>query len=381
MQPLVIIGAGLAGYTLAREWRKHDAHSPLTLVCADHGDFYAKPMLSNAFAQHKEPERLINAPAAQMAEQLGARLLSETRVEALDIAAQRITTAAGTLEYGALVLALGADPIRLPLAGDAAAAVLSVNDLDDYRRLRGLLKPAARVAILGGGLIGCEFANDFAGAGLAVTLLDPAPRPLASLAPAAVGERLAAALVAHGVDWRPGRALRAVEHAATGYRLTLDDGSELFADVVLSAVGLRPRTQLAQAAGLATARGVVVDGGLRSSAPAVYALGDCAEIDGRVRAYVMPIMQAARALAQTLAGTPSHVAFPPMPVVVKTPACPIVVEPPAAGLAVDWRYEELAGGLVARGVAADGTLAGFALAGSGVVGQRNALVKALGAPV
>ena len=377
MAPLVIAGAGLAGYTVAREFRKLDATSPVVVVAADAADFYAKPKLSNAFADGKAPGELVTTPAAAMAQQLRIDVRAGTRIDRIDAAARRLETAAGPLEYSRLVLALGADPIRLPLGGDGAGDVLSVNDLADYATFRAALAGKSRVVILGAGLIGCEFANDLAGSGVAVTVVDPAGQPLASLAPEGVGGLLEAALEAAGVAWRFERTASIVDRDGDGYRVTLDDGSTIGADVVLSAVGLRPRTALARNAGLAVDRGIVVDGELRTSAPDVYAIGDCAEIEGVVRPYVMPIMHAARSLVRSLALAPTPVAFPAMPIVVKTPACPVVVQPAPRDAAGAWRGEPNADGLRMRFLAPDGGLLGFALAGRGAVPERAALARQL----
>jgi rubredoxin-NAD+ reductase len=155
----------------------------------------------------------------------------------------------------------------------------------------------------------------------------------------------------------------------------LSDGSALDVDVVLSAVGLAPRTALAQAAGIAVRRGIVADRCLATCAADVYALGDCAEVQGLWLPYVMPIMNAARALAKTLAGTRTPVSYPAMPVVVKTPALPTVVAPPLPGAAGQWRMAP-GEALEARFEAADGSLLGFALAGV-ATGARNSLAKLL----
>jgi len=156
--PLIVIGAGLAGWTAVREFRKHDRSTPVIVVTADDGDFYAKPSLSNAFAQGR-------APAARMVESLQVTLLQRTRVQRIDAAAQSVATSQGRFSYGQLVLATGAQPIRVPLAGDAANEVLSVNHLDDFAQLHARLQRPSRVLIMGAGLIGCEFANDLAIAG------------------------------------------------------------------------------------------------------------------------------------------------------------------------------------------------------------------------
>jgi rubredoxin-NAD+ reductase len=376
MSPIVIVGSGLAGWTAVRELRKLDKALPVTLVTADSGDFYSKPMLSNALAQGKTPAQLVGTAADAMAAQLGVRLLKETRASGIDRARKTLLTDRGEVAYARLVLALGADPIRLTLAGDAAGAVLSVNDLADYARFRAALDGVRSVAILGAGLIGCEFANDLAAAGHAVTILDPAAWPLATLLPQAAGETLIAPLENLGVTWRLGQAVTRVDRAESGYRLTLGSGETLSADLVLSAVGLRPRIALAKDAGLMVNRGIVADAFLRTCDADIFALGDCAEIEGQIRPYVLPIMQATRALAQTLTGTPAPAAFPPMPVAIKTPACPVAVQPVARDAQGRWEIADDERGVRGLFYDADQRLKGFALT-QGYAEERAALSKQL----
>lgn len=378
MAPIVILGSGLAGYTVAREFRKLDAATPLVVVTRDDGAVYSKPMLSNALAGNRSAAALASTDAAGAAAQLNATVLAHREVVSIDTAARAVTLADGEqLEYSQLVLALGADPIRVPLAGDAAGAVMQVNDLGDYARFRDAIRNAAHVTILGAGLIGCEFANDLLAGGRRVDVIDPAPWPLGRLVPERVGRAMAAKLGAAGIRLRLGTTASAVERADTRLRVKLADGSTIDTDAVLSAIGLRPRTQLAQTAGLAVNRGIVVDRQLRASAPGVFALGDCAEVEGQVLPFVMPLMNAARALAKTLAGEPTDVRYPAMPVVVKTPAAPLTVSPLAAGAEGSWRFDEGAdGSLEATFVDASGNLLGFALLG-GAPATRQALTRRL----
>lgn len=378
MHPIVIVGSGLAGYTLLKEIRKRDAETPVTLVTADDGTFYSKPNLSNALAAGKPAAALAGARAEKMAADLDATVLAHTRVTAIDTAAQRVRTDRGELAYGRLVLALGADPIPHGLSGDGAEGVLAVNDLAGYATFRGALDGRRRVTVLGGGLIGCEFANDLAHAGYAVDVVHLGPWPLERLLPAEAGQRLADSLGALGVRWHFGRTGKRVERAGDGYRVTLDDGGTIAADVVLSAIGLRPRTGLAQAAGIATARGIQTSRLLETSAPNVYAMGDCAEVEGLNLPYVQPLMVQARALAATLTGTPTAVVYPAMPVMVKTPAHPVAVLPPKPGVAGGWKVECGEAGICALHTDAAGRLQGFALTGS-QTGRRGALVKELAA--
>jgi rubredoxin---NAD+ reductase len=379
--PVVIVGAGLAGYNFARELRKLDAAVPLVVISQDAAGFYSKPMLSNALAGNKTAQTLVMKDADKMSAELNARLLPFTTVVSVDAAARQLTLSSGeTLAYRDLVLALGADTIRLPLAGDAADTVLSVNDLDGFDRFSKALadapsgQPAQRVAILGAGLIGCEFANDLLARQIKPVVLDMADRLLPRLLPPVASAALQAKLEDGGASFKFNVAAQAVNRGASGLQVVLNNGEVVEADLVLSAVGLSPRTALAKAAGAQVSRGVVVNRHLQTSLPHVHALGDCAEVDGWVLPYVMPLMAQARALAATLAGQPTAVAYPAMPVVVKTPAWPTVVCPPAPGGDGQWQVEVLEDGLVARCVSASQPeqLLGFALQGK-AVSQRQAL--------
>jgi rubredoxin---NAD+ reductase len=182
-QPVVIIGSGLAGYTVAREFRKLDTETPVIILSEDHGGFYSKPMLSNAFAQKKSAESLLMKDAAKMAAEIKIEVRANAKVSAIDPQHKQLTVNSGVVSYSKLVLALGADPIRLPIEGEGAEAVVSVNDLDDYRRFREAVEGKKDIAILGAGLIGCEFANDLVGAGYKVQVIDLAPQLLGRLLP------------------------------------------------------------------------------------------------------------------------------------------------------------------------------------------------------
>ncbi|MDP1674286.1 MAG: FAD-dependent oxidoreductase, partial [Burkholderiales bacterium] len=153
MDPIIIIGSGLAGYNTAKELRKLDTATPLTLIAADSGPFYSKPMLSNALASKKEPAAIALNTPGQMATQLNATVRAKVRVDAIDTAARTLRIGEETLRYSKLVLALGADQIRLPVEGNAAGSILTVNDLDDYAVFRAAIAGKKRVAIIGAGLI------------------------------------------------------------------------------------------------------------------------------------------------------------------------------------------------------------------------------------
>ena len=376
MSPIVIVGTGLAGYNVARELRKLDKEVPLTLIASDSAHFYSKPMLSSALGSGKTPEAIPMNTAEQMATQINATVRSGIQVTAIDPAQHAIHIRQETVPYSKLVLALGADQIRLAIAGNAADRVMTINDLGDYTRFRAAIAGKRSIAVIGGGLIGCEFANDLTSGGFQVAVIDIAPQPLSRLLPPEGAALLQSKLAALGVRWHLGTSVSAIDASGEGVTLTLADGDRLEADIVLSAVGLRPRIALAQSAGLATSRGIVVDRNLQTSAPDVYALGDCAEVAGLVLPFVMPIMHAARALAATLAGKPTPVTYPAMPVLVKTPACPTIVAPPPAGASGRWDVTATEESVKSLFHDASGKLLGFALNGKATA-ERAALAQQL----
>ena len=349
---LVIIGAGLAGWTTAREFRKLDTSTPIVLVTSDSGDFYAKPTLSNACAQKRSADQLVTTPAAKMAQTLNVTLRAHSQVRSIHTSAKSLAFndadgATYTQPYAQLVLATGAHPIRVALQGDASADVQSINQLTDLAHFQHTLGAAPKtVLVMGAGLIGCEFANDLLLGGYRVHVVDPTERPLAALLPPAAGEQLRVALQALGVVWHFGATVEAVNrvNGSQPLAVTLSAGEVVGADLVLSAIGLRADTALASAAGIACERGVVVDDQLQTNARHVFALGDCAQYasaGARTLPYVMPIMNAARTLAATLAGTRTALVFPLMPVSIKTPALPTVVAAPHPAHAGGWVADAL----------------------------------------
>ena len=374
--PVVIIGTGHAGYTLAREFRKQAPGTPLTLISADDGAAYYKPNLSKAFADGKDAQALVMKPAEAQAEALGATVLVNTRVTGIDPQSQSITTDTDRISYSKLVLAVGANQRACPVEGDGIGSILHVNSLADYRDFRSRLHSKKRVAILGAGLIGCEFANDLSSNGFKVTLIDPLGWPLGRLVPEPVGVAIGNALHGLGVHLGLRQMATAVNHSEDGFAVTTSHGATINADVVLSAIGLVPNTGLADAAGLACGRGIQVDATMQTSNPNIFALGDCAELPGgQVLPYVLPITHCARTLAKTLAGEPTKLSLPAMPVIVKTPVCPTVVCPPATDAGA-WRIDGDSPNFEAVFESPDGEPLGFALTGDKLA-RRGELAKTM----
>lgn len=373
---IVIIGSGMAGFTAVREIRKLDKEVPITLVTREPGYSYSKPMLSTALASNKNAEQLISMNVEGMADQLAINILSDTEVHEIDSKQQLLTTSKGLVPYTKLVLCLGSDQIRLPLQGNAVDSVISVNDLGDYAMFRQAIAGKKRVAILGAGLIGCEFANDLAIASYEVDVIDLAPQILGRLLPSEASQALQDKLSEAGIRWHLGTTVQSLDKTADGLAVTLANGKMVVCDVFLSAVGLKPRLELAQKAGIKTGLGIQVDRKLETNVQNIFSIGDCAEVDGLVLPYIMPIMQAARALAPNLLGQETMLAYPAMPVMVKTPALPTIVSPPPNGAAGQWTVSLVDGGLEALFKSPDGKLLGFALLGAATA-QRAALSKEL----
>jgi len=374
----VIIGTGMAGITLARELRKLDGTTSITLITGDDGAVYSKPMISNAFAQGKTPQDLVQKSAQTLAEDLNVEILTATHVTAINRDDHTVTTRSphgdGVMGYRNLVLAVGAEPRPFTVQGKTAVPFPAVNSLADYARWREGLIDGARVLLIGAGLIGVEFANDLAAAGYRVTVVDPAPQPLSRLLPDALGAVMAEALGGIGVDLRLGRVVSTIVPAPHANTAVLDDGTKIVFDQALSAIGLIANTELAAAAGLTVDQGVRVDAHLATSHDHIYALGDCAQTDAGMLPFILPLMAQARALAQTLSGTPTPLRLAALPVAVKTPALPTVVCPPKPGTPGDWVIDGTGQDFRALFQGPDGVPSGFALTG-GETRARQALAK------
>ncbi len=378
---IVIIGSGLAAYTSLREIRKLDPEIKITLITEEDGDFYSKPMLSTAFANQKNASQLITTPKEKMIDQLKFDLRANTKVTSIDAKLHSIEIeSSGTvtkLGYSKLILATGADPIRLKLLGDGVDDILSINQISDYAIFREKLAPNSRVAILGAGLIGCEFANDLSIGGYVVEVIDLSSQALGRLLPTEIADVLREKLEALGVVWHLQKSTTEVRRSDTNrYQVVFDNGSFTEVDLVLSAVGLMPKIKLAIDAGLETQRGIKTNRMMQTSDADIFAIGDCVEIEELVLPYVMPIMHSAKILAANILGERKILEYPPMPVMVKTPALPLVVSPPTAGSTGTWQIETIEDGIIGKFIDENNALLGFALAGSGTK-ERAKLVSQL----
>lgn len=288
---IAIVGGGLAGARAAEGARSHGFDGRITLVGAETHFPYERPPLSkDVLIGSAEPADARVHEDAAFYTSNEIELVLGSRVEHLDPHVRRLELHGGTaVEYDHLVLATGSTPRRLPVEHATAANVHYLRTVDDSLRLREALHDGVRVAVIGASWIGCEVAAAARQRDADVVLIDPLSAPLEQALGAEVGAAFARLHAHHGVDLRMGS--QVTELAANGDAVTavhLDDGSVEDCDVVVVGIGVEPNIGLARTAGLDTAEGILVDAGLRTSHPTIWAAGDIAEhdhpgIEGRVR--------------------------------------------------------------------------------------------------
>jgi 3-phenylpropionate/trans-cinnamate dioxygenase ferredoxin reductase subunit len=269
---VVVAGAGLAGLRTVEELRDRGYDGRLTLVGAESRLPYDRPPLTKKLMTGELDDTTLRPDLAAL--DVRARLgETATRVETdTGVAAGVLATDGGEYPFDALVLATGASPVRLP--GPGSQHVLRT--LDDALRIRALLRPGTALAIVGAGWIGAELATAAAGLGCKVTVVEAGPAPLAAAIGAQVGALTEPWYAAAGTDLRLSAGVESVQPGG----LALAGGGWLAADVVVTAVGVRPALSWLAGSGVdLAAGGVAVDGGLRASLPGVFAVGDCAAFE------------------------------------------------------------------------------------------------------
>lgn len=365
--PIIIIGTGLAGVSVAKEFRKCDVVTPLILITQDDGHFYSKPLLSTAIQQGKSPTELIITDVTVLQNQLNATIMTFSKVLALDTKTQTITVQTPDeithIAYQKCVFANGATPRPLPMI-EALPSHYRINSLMDYARFKNKQATWKQLTIIGSGLVGSEFAHDFSKSHLNINVVTPDPFPLFGLVPEPIGQALASALTDKGVTFHTQTQVTTASQLENTCHLGLSSKVTLQADAVLIAIGLTPDISLAKEAGIAVNQGIVVDEHLECNITNHYALGDCAEIAGVCRQYVAPILSCARALAQTLSGTPTKAILPHLPISLKVDCYPILVSPPKRGCEGTWHFENTQNHYQGLFYDKQGVLQGFALSGT-----------------
>ncbi|QFU21212.1 NADH:flavorubredoxin reductase NorW [Shewanella eurypsychrophilus] len=362
--PIVIIGSGFAAYQLVKTLRRQDTQQAITVITASCGDDYAKPDLSHVFTKGQSANDLIKMSADEFAKTYDITLLRRSRVESIDARQKTLRCNGESIAYQQLILATGAKALVPPFQGDAMGRIITLNGLEDYAASEVELKKAQSVLVIGAGLIGTEIAMDLASADKRVILTDRAEALLPSLLPDFVSAQLYQSLGNQGVSIELGTQVESLRQAEESIAISLENGHDYRVDAVVCAVGLRPNIRLAAEAGLKTNRGIVVDRQLRTSDPHIFALGDCAEIDGNVLAFLQPILMSANALAKTLLGQASNVALPPMMVKVKTPRLPMQLSGNTANADANWQVSASREGMTAKAFDEEQQLIGFVVTGS-----------------
>jgi NADPH-dependent 2,4-dienoyl-CoA reductase/sulfur reductase-like enzyme/nitrite reductase/ring-hydroxylating ferredoxin subunit len=268
---VVIVGAGPAGLSCAEALRREGYRDAITLLGTEAP--VDRPNLSKDYLAGNAPEEWLPLRSNDDLEAQRIALALESPARSIDLATRRVTLANGkSLEYGALVLATGAEPIRLPIEGAELPHVHVLRTLADSRAIIGALASAKTAVVIGASFIGLEAAASLRTRGLDVTIVAPEVLPLARILGDAVGTLVKRIHEEKGERFRLGRKPARI----TASHVVLDDGEELAADLVVMGVGVRPRVELAEAAGLRMDRGVVVDEHMRTSNEYIYAVGDIA---------------------------------------------------------------------------------------------------------
>ncbi len=300
---LVIIGNGMApGRALERLFETSPDKYQVTIFNAEPRVNYDRIMLSPVLSGEKQFDDIIIHGDAWYIEH-GITLYKGHKIVAIDREARTVTSNHGEVAtYDRLVIATGSVPFIIPVPGNDLAGVLTYRDLDDVHAMMLAAKSRGRAVVIGGGLLGLEAAAGLNEQGMDVTIVHVMPTLMERQLDPAAGYLLGEAIKARGIKVLTSANTKQIlgDRRVTG--LELADGTVLPADLVVMAVGIRPNAALAREAGVAVNRGIVVDAQMRTSDPAIYALGECAEVNGQCFGLVAPLYDMANVLAAQLAG-------------------------------------------------------------------------------
>ncbi|UTP38762.1 nitrite reductase large subunit NirB [Phenylobacterium sp. LH3H17] len=301
---LVVIGNGMAGCRAIEEVLKRDpTRYDITVFGAEPRVNYNRIMLSPVLAGEKTFDEIVINDVAWYADN-AITLHSGRKVIRVDPAAKVVEAEGGlSLAYDRLILACGSDPVRLPLPGADLEGVVTFRDLDDVEAMVAAAERGGRAIVIGGGLLGLEAAYGLVRRGMGATVIHLMDVLMERQLDESAGFLLREALAERGVE----TVLGAHSEAILGENgrvagLKLKDGTVIPGDILVMAVGIRPATGLAAAAGIVCGRGVVVDDQMRTSDPAIFAIGECAEHRGVAYGLVAPIWDMCRTLGEVLTG-------------------------------------------------------------------------------
>ncbi|WEH18064.1 FAD-dependent oxidoreductase [Streptomyces sp. VNUA24] len=300
---VVVIGSGLAGVRLAR--RLGELGMPATLVGEEEHTPYNRVLLAEVLAGRYAPEVIALPAPAEPTRTVNGRVVR------IDREVRAVHLADGTeIPYDRLVLATGSNPVLPPLRGlwdperhEFPDGVHAFRTMDDCLRLSEAVRPGARAVVIGGGLLGVSAARALALRGAQVVLAQQGERLMERQLDPSASKLVRRHLTDLGVEVHTETRVRAVRSVGGTVRsVSMADGYTLDADLVVIACGVHPRVGLAQEAGIAVHKGVIVDEELRSSDPRVHAIGDCAQFEGTVYGLATPALEQADVLAELIAG-------------------------------------------------------------------------------
>ncbi|GLX64198.1 nitric oxide reductase FlRd-NAD(+) reductase [Proteus vulgaris] len=375
---IVIIGAGFAARQLVKNIRKFNADIPITLIASDSIDEYNKPDLSHVISQAQSADDLTKQTAQDFAQQYQLAIHPYTQITDINTDEKRIQSMQGEQwYYDKLILATGAKTYCPPISGHEL--MLTLNSQQEYRAYETQIHHAKRVLILGAGLIGTELAMDFSRAGKEVILADISGQLLSSLIPSDLSGRLQSSLTEIGVRLMLKSPLQSLTQTDNGILATFNQHHQLTVDCVIAATGLTPNIELAHLAGLHTDRGIIVNKYLQSSDKDIYALGDCAQINGNLLPFLQPIQLSAMHLAKSLVSeNNAPLNLPPMIIRVKTPLMPLHLAGETARKDLTWNISTTQSGIIAKGFDENDVLRAFVVTEEQVK-EAFALLRALSA--
>jgi NAD(P)H-nitrite reductase large subunit len=317
---IVIIGSGVAGVSFAEKYRALSAEDEITLVTREHDGYYSRPLLSRGFSKADIEQSIILKPFDKLREN-DINVLCGVEVTAINRADKSIAISGACQEkelpYDKLILTPGSSAFIPPPFQPYAELFFCLNSLSDLKALRKFRQPLLNQnrqpdwAIIGGGLIGCEVASDLATSGDKVTLFHAMDRLMERQLAAEDSALLLKVLQDSGVKVLLNQSVNEFIKEYDKVCVRTEVTAEF--DGLIVACGFKPRTELAELAGLETGRGIKVNQQLQTSDESIYALGDVAELpNGKLYAFILPIRNQALWLAESLCGQTQQNWIPPV---------------------------------------------------------------------
>lgn len=281
VERLVIIGGGIAAVSAAAAARQQNPDCEIIVVSEESYLPYTRTKLSLYFHQDLSPADLqIHRKEWYESHHIDLRL--GTKVSHIDVKNQVVTTANEEIHYDALILATGASSFVPPIPGTDLPEVIRLRTLDDAQKIKATLRDNLRIVVIGGGILGLEAAWSLHQANAQVAVVEMAPRLMPNQTDLEGSNLLQNAVEQHGVSLYLGQAIKSIQQDGNELLAELDSGKTIAADLVIFSAGIRPRTELAKDAGIDIDRGIVVNPYMETSAPNIWACGDCAAVNGNV---------------------------------------------------------------------------------------------------